>query len=680
LGGWLTAAWLLASGAVAPESGGGAAAAGASVGDSVYTLPPISVTAPRIRPSDKLARLPGQTSYLDLRTARTDLTDLGELLDELPGLRVRSYGSIGHYSSASIRGSTAAQVRVYLDGVPLGRAGLGLTNLSELPFAGLDHVEIFRGFAPADLPATGPGGAINLVTQPFLPADEDGVAIASRVTAGAGDYETQRLGGAAQAAGHAWSALLVADHMESAGDFTFHDDNGTPANPGDDESVERQNNWLRRDEVLAKLLATAGGETRLTLLNQWIRRRQGVAGLPSTQATSATQGTTANLTSLEVQPGAAFSGRLQGRARLFHDWRRDSYADPLSEVGLGYQDNRDVSRSIGFHASGGLALPAAQDLSLLFETRQESFTPERMGQVGPDQDRTSLEATAEHRLAPWQGGLTIHATLRAIQETDTFRGDVRTPYSRRPAASGTREFIEPRAALRVRVLPGVHVEGSYGEYHRSPSFIELFGDGGSVAGSSDLVAEEGIQRDAGIELAQTLAGTRFRLEFARFHNNADHLILFLPQSQRTFVARNIGAARMWGSEWSWSLAPDGANRRWWIDGNYTHLRTQDTGIEVVYAGKVLPGRPEHELFAHAGVRAGMVEVGYRFEHLGQNFLDRFNYAAVARRELHGIDVNATLRDLSLKLAVRNLTDNQAQDVAGFPVPGRTVSLTSEYRF
>ena len=161
----------------------------------------------------------------------------------------------------------------------------------------------------------------------------------------------------------------------------------------------------------------------------------------------------------------------------------------------------------------------------------------------------------------------------------------------------------------------------------------------------------------------------------------DHLITFLPQSQRTFVARNIGSARLQGQEMSWWLGGGGKSPRWSIQGNYTRQQTEDLGADRRwYAGKSLPGRPEQQLYGRLALRFGAMSLGYEYRYLGQNYLDRWNREVVARRNLHGADVDILLRSLRLRLAGRNLGDDRARDVAGFPVPGRTISLGSEVRF
>ncbi len=660
------------------------AVAVADTSDSVYALPPVEVRGRRPTRAETLQLLPGQVSVVDVEAFRTGIFNTAALLDRLPGLTVRHYGDVAGYATASIRGASATHVLLYLDGVPLGRAGFGVTNLAELPFASLDHLEVYRGFAPPGLPGSSPGGAIQLVTPRLDPKAPP----KSAFLAAAGSFGSSRIGWNGETPlGVHWRGLFVVDALRSDGDFDFLDDHGTPLQPADDQTVPRRNNAVRHDEALAKVGRVLGADGRLEFLHQWVRREQGVPGYTHNQTIHAQTGSTHHLTSAALTTPALWRGRSRSRAQVFFDWRRDTFTDLQGEIGLAQQDNRDMSQAVGAHLETSLRLPAWQRLALYLDGRRESFMPWRgfkqqrndpEQRLGPEQERRSFETSVD---GEWLlgGRARAEAVLRWSQEDDRFAGDLRNPYSTRPARAGVTTWLEPRAGLRLRLVSSLHVEGSAGRYHRSPGFLELFGDGGSIAGSSDLVAESGTNRDVSLDFGRDLRFLRARFEVAHFRNEVEDLISYVQQSQRIFVARNIGAASMEGEEYSWHLAASAAAPRWLAEGNYTRLRAQDLGPGI-YAGKTLPGRPEHQLYARLALRFGALTFGYDYQHLGRNYLDRFNRDLVERRDLHGLDLGVQARRLQLRLAVRNLTDDTTRDVAGFPVPGRTFSLGSDFRF
>jgi outer membrane cobalamin receptor len=648
-------------------------ASNSSRADSIRVLPPILVQATRPSPRSTLENRTGSATYLDVSALHDRVATAAEALDRVPGLHVNDYGGIGAFSTVSIRGSGSSQVNVYLDGVPLSRSALGVVNLADLPFAALDHIEVYRGFAPVELPGAGIGGGINLVTRSL--AAPGPLQHQHRLVAGGGSFGTRRLSSANEFSAHGFGGVLVADMLESAGDFRFLFDNGTPLTPGDDRSVVRRNNWVRNDELLLRLCRTLGGGAEIRAADEWVRRVHGVPG-PSMQSDIANGGAEWNLAWLEYAAPRLAHARLAVRGRVSSEWRRDRFYDPDSRIGLGAQDLRDVTRSETAHAGLRWLAPGLQHVSLELDARRERFEPFRPA-AGPVQRRTTYEAGAEERLTLF-GRLAFEAGVRAERQQDDFAGSLRNAYSSRPARGGQRTAVEPRIAARVRVAPGVHVRASTSRSHRTPSFLELFGDSGNVAGSTDLRVEHGTNRDVGLQFEAARRGVQARLEVSHFDNRARDLIAFIQQSQTTFVARNIGAARMRGEEWSWQLGA--VSRRWSVDGGFTRLDAKDLGVDLTwYAGKSLPVRPARQLHTRVAVAGRGLELGYEFDYVGRDYLDRFNTKLVRRRGLHDVDARWDWRAAGLCLSVHNLGNDPASDIAGFPLPGRTFLLTTNYK-
>jgi hypothetical protein len=79
-------------------------------------------------------------------------------------------------------------------------------------------------------------------------------------------------------------------------------------------------------------------------------------------------------------------------------------------------------------------------------------------------------------------------------------------------------------------------------------------------------------------------------------------------------------------------------------------------------------------------------VFYDVDLIAENFLTRSNDERpgnlVGNRALHGVGVDVTVPRLGVRLAfeVKNLTDDQTSDAAGFPLPGRSVFFTVSYGF
>ena len=166
------------------------------------------------------------------------LSDLGEVLDRQPGLRITRLGGLGSYTTASVRGSTAEQVLVLLDGVPLVSAEGGPIDLAMLPLGLLRRVTITRGTSPAAFGVSAIGGVVDIrlrePTGPLVELEAGGGSFdtrSGRVFAGLGDGES---GGG-----------VAIDYQGSAGDFPYSHGGGTAWASEDDTMTTRRDGQMK---------------------------------------------------------------------------------------------------------------------------------------------------------------------------------------------------------------------------------------------------------------------------------------------------------------------------------------------------------------------------------------------------------------------------------------------------
>lgn len=126
-------------------------------------LAEVVVTGSREELRDVLS--PGVVSVVYPDDVKGEHKSIPDLLDQIPGVYVRSLGGSGHYTTASIRGAAPSQVNIYIDGVPLNTASDTAGDLSTLPISNVERVEVYRGVTPARFSGAPIGGAINIVTK-----------------------------------------------------------------------------------------------------------------------------------------------------------------------------------------------------------------------------------------------------------------------------------------------------------------------------------------------------------------------------------------------------------------------------------------------------------------------------------------------------------------------------------
>jgi iron complex outermembrane receptor protein len=167
------------------------------------------------------------------------------------------------------------------------------------------------------------------------------------------------------------------------------------------------------------------------------------------------------------------------------------------------------------------------------------------------------------------------------------------------------------------------------------------------------------------------------LTWAHFESRGRNLILYTRNSPSTVRAMNVSAARVRGEELELRLGV-GPLR---ASGALTLEDAVDAGDVPYWTGKRLPQRPGREGYAQLSWARGLLSLGTDLHALGDNFLDRYNRYRVASRSLAGAWISVSPQAWPLKLTFegKNLGDQRASDVAGFPLPGRTWFVSCESR-
>jgi vitamin B12 transporter len=132
----------------------------------ISTLEPVIVTATRF--AQPASQIPASTTVISAdQIAASGARDLGEVLRDVVSLDVSSNGPRGATAFGKIRGSSAEQVLVLLDGVRLNSEQNGTFDLNSLPVTlkDIERIEIVRGPASALYGSAASGGVIQIITR-----------------------------------------------------------------------------------------------------------------------------------------------------------------------------------------------------------------------------------------------------------------------------------------------------------------------------------------------------------------------------------------------------------------------------------------------------------------------------------------------------------------------------------
>ncbi len=649
-----------------------------ALGDTVYRLSEILVEADRFSDVEDLRNRPAFITIIPTEESAKRFTSTAEYLSQTVSFHVKNAGGYGAYSTASVRGSSAKQVSVFIDGVPLPQAHSGVVDLADLPVSSLSRIEVYRGFGAFDLSGSPIGGAVNLVTRDAASTGK------GRISFSYGSLSTERYQASYALSKSEWDFLAVGGAFSSEGNFEFLDDNGTPYTKTDDEIAERINNHLEARELMLKASHPLGAG-RLVMTNQMYHKKQGLPGYSADQSRTEALTKTHDLFHLAWNKPATPRLPLRLDLSFFSQYRRDLFEDRRADPNKGNPDVRNRSLSFGGTVRWRVPMAGARhSVRGLLEARRESFRSEEILRERvefPRQSRTSVVLTLEDEIGLWPGRFRIVPAVRYERHVDRMGGVEPGSflYAYLRSVSDT-TIVHERTLGSVSAVAalgwGFRVKGNAGRYYRLPTLMELFGYQGIVLPSPLLRPESGLNRDLGIQWEQAFGQGRFlSLEYAHFWSDVEDLVQwyrFLDAAK----AVNVDEAEIEGYELTLRC---GGWLGLSVSGSLTAMEAINTGPVSYTQGKVLPDRPELAAFGKLAWRRGRTSVFYELDYLDGNYWNAYNGVAPNNKEpsrirrLHaaGFSFPAGQLPLDVTIEIKNITDEQVEDVMGYPLPGRS---------
>jgi outer membrane cobalamin receptor len=607
-------------------------------------------------------------------------TTVGELLERAVGVQVRHLGGREDFSTAVIRGATGGQVKILLDGVSLTRASSSVVNLTDLPVKSIERIEVFRGFVPLRYGNAGASSVINVVTKKPTGKQTD-------ASVSYGSFNSFETFASAARASDASEISAAITYRSTDGDFSF-EDRGDPGDPSDDQEARRENNDFQSVDVLLRYQRAIGPDSRLTLSQSTYYKDEGTPGRGSVQATHA------RFESLRSIFGVALAGPNDLLTQIDLTIGDDTQRDPKSIGSSGIVDSLGLpfERADGTRVAvdGMVSRPLLDteyhyveaSIESSFDYYRQRFPSSRLSLPTRDQERYQISlAIGDDVQIP---GLPIYLSpqLRYERLWNDFDLDGVVP----PLPAGTDsksadDSFDPRLGFRWDLPRDLTVKGNIGSFYRPPSFQELFGIDGFAASNPGLDPETGVNRDIGFTWGRDAAGPLrdVGIEYAYFHNDLDDVIVLLPSGARIPRPQNVGEARITGHELH-VLAKLPLGLR--FDSSYTHQHAENRSDIRDERGNDLPSTPDDELHVRLAWERPAWTFAYDLSYRSEVFLDRAqsDAARVSGFTTHDLTLDFALlpSGFHVRIEADNLTDEQHEDVIGFPVPGRAFYVTLSY--
>lgn len=569
--------------------------------------PTVVVTATRY-PS-RLNELVADVSVID--RAQLDQQDpsapLGEVLGRVAGVEFSRAGGRGSSESIYVRGTNTGHVLVLIDGIRTGSATLGYSEMSVMPIAQIERVEIVRGTASAIYGSDAIGGVINIITR----AGGDAPKFQATVGGGNyGSYETDvahagKVGGLRYALRAGWAGTEGINATANRNSAAYNADKDGYRNHNASGQVSYRFN--DGSEVGASFLESFK-------FNRYDSSYPSAASDWRTQQYMSTAAVYGTWRILPVWQSTLRLGQSQDH----------SVTRPSSTAGQEKDSYQTVQDQLTWQ--NDVTLPLGRLLGVVERLHQKIESTARF---------TSYARTVNSVALGWNGTYGNH-----LWQTNV-RHDANSQYGGRQTET---------LGYGYQFAQNWRANASYGTAFKAPSFNDLYYPNTpfSGVGNPNLKPEFARNREAAVHYEQGA----HRASLTYFHNNISNLIQWEETSPGSFfyTPTNVGQARITG----WTADYNGRFGAWSLYGNLT---VQDP--ENAMTHKTLIRRAREFGTIGGSYEAGVWQAGLELKASGARYDDAAN-----TRRLGGygvVNVHGKYRlsnDLSLFGRVDNLFDRR----------------------
>ena len=590
---------------------------------------------------------------------------------------VKSYGR-ATLSTVSFRGTSPSHTQVTWNGMKINSPMLGMTDFSMIPSYFIDDASLLHGTSSVNETGGGLGGAVRLSTKP---AQADGFGL--QYVQGVGSFKTFDEFLRLTYGDDHWQLSTRAVYSSSPNDYKYRN-RDKKENIYDDEMniigsyypIERNRSGSYKDlHLLQEVYYNTGHGDRFGL-NAWY-----INSNRELQMLTTDYGDAADFDNRQREH--TFRGvlswdhlrsdwKLAAKAGYIHTWMAYDYErDPGN--GIMQTMTRSRSRINTFYGQADgeyyldkwlftASLTAHQHM---VESRDKNIILQQGNKavVGYDTNRMELSSSLSAKWRP-SDRVGVSAVLREELFGDTFSPLI-------PAL-----FVDGVISQRGNIMAKASLSRNY----RFPTLNDLYFLPG---GNPDLRPERGWTYDAGLSFAVGRDGVYSLSGSASwFDSYISDWILWLPTTKGFFSPRNVKDVHAYGVELQSSLEVAlSPSMQLTLDGTYSWTPSINEGEPMSPAdksvGKQLPYVPEHTATVTGRLTWRSWSLLYKWNYYSKRYTMSSNDLSLSGTLPTYFMNNVTLEkglsfawaDLSLKLAVNNLFDEEYLSVLSRPMPG-----------
>ena len=557
---------------------------------------------------------------------------------------IKSYGP-GGLATPSFRGTGAGHTQVSWNGIPLNSPMNGQVDLNLIPMALMDGASVQYGAGSvADRPG-GLGGRINLQQYPQWSATPK-----FELSQQLGSFHRQQTRASIQLGDQHWHSQTQLFFRDYENDFEYRDitERGKP--------LKEQSHAAQQQYGLMQETYYRPDTSNLFSLHAWLQDSDREIPPPMTVAN-------------KQQEQADQQGRFVGKWQHYGPSSLLEVRSAFLSHKLHYTDDKvgidALHRSRSWMNSATYTYYLSADQQLKGGLTYDYHWADSDGFEGnKTQLRASAYASYRQQWADW-----LKVRLRLQQEHVNNRF---TPLM--PTAGFTLQpFDQPDLRLKASVYRNYKV----------PTLNDLYWASG---GNPDLKPENGWGQEAGIHYgwASGQNGLFQELEASvtAYHGLYDQWIQWTPNPAGLWEARNIQQVRTQGVETelttAWRMGTVTAE----LGGSYSYTSSRNLNSKSVAdeaAGRQLIYVPFHKVRAHGQLQWQEVILRYRHRVVGRRYVTRDHSRSLAPYDRANVSLRKPFElepvTLTAQVKVQNLFDEQYQEMAWRPMPGRSFFLS-----
>ncbi len=610
---------------------------------------------------------------------RMSSQSVADALRYFSGLQVKDYGGVGGIKTVNIRSMGTNHLGVFYDGIQLGNAQNGQTDLGQLSLDNIEEITLYNGQKSAIFQSAadfGNAGSVYIRTR--MPQFIEGKTknFRARVKYGSSDMLNASLLNERKWSRKVCSSLSLGV-ISSSGKYKFRrrqtladgtvawDTTATRQN-GDILALRLENNWFG---------TISGGQWALK--NYIYYSKRGI-------------------------PGAIVSnvwrrGERQKDVNRFYQARfQKAFGDGFMtrlQVKYGnyktHYENRDTTRRF---------VDAEYKQQELFVSSANLYeiTPEWSVSAAYDFRWNTLSANTVNFAKPHR---TAHAVALAtaldldrVKLQGSIMGDFVSSHEGRTNTTSRASAYSPAlfASVQPFATPDLQLRAFVKRSFRMPTFNDLYY---TDIGNASLSPERVTQYNVGATWQPAISGgfiERIRLKADAYYNKVKDKIVAYPQGQQfRWTMLNLGEVEIRGidTEVEVAMRPAAGIARdlsIMLRAQYTYQQAEDiTNKKMSYYKHQIPYIPHHSGSATLAATWRGLDLNYSFIYAGERYNQRENITANRMPAWYTSDVSLSWRfawgktQMKLSGEVNNIFDHHYDVVQNYPMPGRQFAVGLE---